>query len=289
MKKTKDLILLEQYLLGQLDEIQKNKIANRLKRDIPFAKQYQDLKELQNGIRFARLKNTFGVIQSWEDLVNGNKDNETDFERDVSNMIRIEKSKELLKTIKGFEKKASVNSNTIGILPNYWWRIAAGIILVIGVALFMMLPEMKSKSEQQAIAHFDKYPIIGNTRGGENNKIKEAAFENYLTENYEKAIPNFLQLSKSGDSLAVFYLGISQLGNYHPTAAIATFNKFNTQYYILKTPTYWYLGLCHLEMGDLDKASSYFKLVANANEFKKQEAITLKKWVENARKQRKKN
>ena len=139
MDKARDIDLLEQYLRGELSVAAIAQLELRLGKETVLAKQLTELKEVQNGIRYAHLATQLEEIRSWE--ISDEKANGlgADFEQDVTDMIRIEKNRELLGEIQGFEEVEPEKEAVVRGIGRYWWGVAAGVLLLVGVGLFLSL------------------------------------------------------------------------------------------------------------------------------------------------------
>ena len=260
MDNTNDKELLDQYLRGKLSSVEQLNLEKRLATDISLANQLAELGEVQQGIRLARLASVLEEVQDWEREATIQ---EGGFEGEVSEMIRLEKHRELLGEIRDFEKEEKeqrIKSHQIGW---HWWEMAASIALLLGVGWFTFQPSEPTIHEKLFAEYFEPYPAIGNSRGESHSEFKESAFENYLVEDYEAAIPKFKFLSERGDSLSLFYLGVAQLGKKDSRKATQTFLKFQKEFAFFEDEVNWYLGLAYLMESDHDKAKSQLKKISN--------------------------
>ncbi len=255
MDNTNDKELLDQYLRGELSSVERLNLEKRLATDTFLANQLAELDEVQQGIRLARLASVLGEVQGWEReaVIQAGG-----FEQEVSEMVRLEKHRELLGEIRGFEKEAKTTK--VRWVNKYWWGVVAGLTIIL--ASYFLIPQ-KTNAEKLAEAHFTIYPVIGNTRNELASDVKKRGFKNYIKGDFKNAIQDLNILATNGDSLALFYLGISFLGNQQPQEAIEKLNLFRTQYGILREEVNWYLGLSYLYINDTKSAEIYLQNSSN--------------------------
>lgn len=270
MDKATDITLLEQYLRGALSEQAIFKLKIRLEKEPLLANQLRELKEVQNGIRYARLASNLAEIRSWEINEESTSAVESDFEKDVADMIRIEKNRELLGEIQGFEEE---KKHTI--VYNKYWLIAASFIFTIGLGLFLMTYVSQTESGKLIVEYYDSYPVIGNTRGNNKNKIRLQAFGDYIAGDYQKAIEGFENLTVANDSLITFYLGVAYLGNNNPKKCIKTLQFFQKKYNFLETQSNWYIGLANFKLDNKKEAIKYLQKVVESKEYKAKESTEI--------------
>lgn len=251
MDYTKDKELLDAYLRGELSLAASTSLKERLSNDSSLQQQLQELQDIQEGIRFARLEEIQQAIQGWEQEL-GVQENE--FEKEVSTMIHLEKNRELLKEIRGFEGEKQI-PKTSSIKPS-WWAVAASIVLLIGISWFWVEQSKPTFQEELFIAYFEPYPAIGIQRGNnEQEDLKIHALNYYTNKDYKKAIPLFQQLyEQHNDTLSLFYCGIAQLGNQQFEASINRLESVRNQIPNLQSQANWYIFLAYIGKGDVNAA-----------------------------------
>lgn len=266
-----DMELLEQYLRGELPDGEIIDLELRLSKDVELSKQMEGMVEIQQGIRYARLVGLLEDIQKFEN--NEDIPIKEAFEEDVSRMIQLEKNRELFSEIQGFEEGDIEKKKVIVRKMDWnWLKIAAGFALALGACLYLLIPLPNHENIKLVANYFDIYPVIGNVRGNDNGKMKNQAYGDYLNKDFKKAISGFERLANSRDSLAIFYLGVSLLGNNNPRKSIETFQFFQDNYTFWEVQSDWYIGLAYLSLGENMKAIEYFSKVEENLEFKHTEA-----------------
>ncbi len=271
MDKQEDIDLLEQYLRGELSGKEVIGLKLRLSKEEALSKILDELIDIQRGIRYTRLGAVLEDIQDWEFLEESPV--EGAFEKDVSEMIRLERNRELFSEIQGFEDEEAEKETIVLSISRYWWGIAAGILLIIGVGLGWFFMNTQSEYEKLADEYFEPYPVIGMIRGGEIDEVKERAYENYFKGDYNAAITDFEVLVEQGDSLALFYLGVTQLGNNKIADGLKTFLEFEKKHVFLNEEKNWYMGLCYLKQGNLEESLNTLEQLSDPIENRKKENL----------------
>jgi len=135
--------------------------------------------------------------------------------------IRQSAMDEKLDMLKEEEKKMAVlDQSSFRITPLYKWVAVAAVLLI---GLFFVFPLFKPDDtirNPYLAEHFDDYVLHSITRGNNSDQKvtpeQELAYNLYGTKQFHKAMPLLEELwEEKGDTLALFYLGVSEkaMGN----------------------------------------------------------------------------
>lgn len=175
-----------------------------------------------------------------------------------------------------------VNAGKLNETRNAIYKIAAFIILLMGLSLLIYISFFSTKSTDKLFAgYFEPYPDMISSRGENNNisPILSAALASYRKKEYADAWIKFGECSKqnndSGDFI-ILYRGISGLMAGYEDKAIELFitirdEKSNS----LCGQASWYLALSYLKTGDKDKARRVLKELAEKNIYNSKKAKLL--------------
>jgi hypothetical protein len=198
-----DIILLENYLKGNLSERQMAEVASRIEHEKDLSLDLQDLKTLSAGIRLSELKGKMDLLKS----VEANRD-------------------------------VKVKKNQKGYLTGF----ILIFLLLVGYLIYSYFinDNMQSEANQQFYAgNFDEDLILHKTyrSSNENNSltpIEKRGYDLYSLQLFEEAIPELEKLwNEKSDTLALFYLGVSYkaIGNEEKCNEI--FNMYELNKYEL--------------------------------------------------------
>ncbi|HMG14119.1 MAG TPA: tetratricopeptide repeat protein [Saprospiraceae bacterium] len=164
----------------------------------------------------------------------------------------------------------------------YWLRIAAGVILLIGITSLLWQYMNKPAGNNLYTDNFKPLPPISNTVRGENSNAKSETISDammaYGLGQYNKAINLFKQnlVHNSLDNESQLYLGISYLADNRPQNAIDALRKvrINSEEYFNEAS--WYLALSYLKMSDAGKTEKILhELVKNESVYSEQARVLL--------------
>lgn len=259
MNDQKDLALLDNYLMGNLSVEESASLERRLQTDPKLAQQYQALIDLKEGFRYIDLKNTLTNIKDWE-LVSTMDES---FEQEVSNSIAWTKHKAKLEEIKGFEdgpvKKLQKRKSNLT-----WWKIAAGIALILSVSLYLFAP-FTNDSELIVERYFKPSKAIGILRSPvtQEEQLQAKALELYNAKKYKDAIPLFETLKKQYQiSDYDFYLGSAYLGDGQAEKAIDLLERYEEFPSFLQQEARWHLALGCIGDGQDDQAKQILETLS---------------------------
>jgi tetratricopeptide (TPR) repeat protein len=153
--------------------------------------------------------------------------------------------------------KQKKQSPVIRLMPKRAYRIAAGIILLVGVFGLYQYITISGKN-----LYSEKYTAYNmpNFRGSNNNSQIEKA---YSDKNYDAVISTYTS-AQNNTANEIFLTGQAYLQKNDFTDAIACFNKLLAQNkaadtHVLNDDAEYYLALAYLQNNNLDKATALFK------------------------------
>ncbi|MGB4839413.1 MAG: hypothetical protein WBP08_10495 [Saprospiraceae bacterium] len=184
-----DIFLLDQYMKGQLSESKKLETEQRLLSDIDFRSDYEYLKSVASDSRISSLYETMQVLKDAE------------------------------------KEHNDKNTGLKNVLKSGWKKYLMALVLMI-VVLYLGMKYLggnkKSYPEQYADifeTRFDKELILHKTYRAINhtdslNDEQRRAYELYSIQKFEMAAPLLQKLWETqSDTLALYYWGISEIGN----------------------------------------------------------------------------
>lgn len=192
--------------------------------------------------------------------------------------IRLSHLSSKLDMLKDFEADLSAKKTTkvVSMKKNNLMRysIAASLAVLLGVGLWMFQTNI-TNTDQLYTDYYASIPAIdsGLRNEGKNENDLKAAYDLYNSQDYVNAEKSLADLSDY--PRANFYRGISlmELQNYEE--AILAFEKYNELNDDPTMPSYYYLALCHLKLGDLELSKANLKQVNSENEEYYQKAQNL--------------
>ena len=188
--------MLDEYIKGNLDYEANSVLELRLTVEPDLRADLTDLKVLQQGMRVKALASKLEMMQDWEEEVAGNK-----------------------------------------ITGGNWqkWLIIIFFMAVLGYLLYDVAlkreHEVPEKYKKLFAAEFDSKLILHSTKraaGQQDVLIPEQrrAYEMYSIQLFEDAIPLLTDLWETKkDTLALFYLGVSQVGAGHTSDGLEILKK----------------------------------------------------------------
>jgi tetratricopeptide (TPR) repeat protein len=256
-RKLSDFDIIERYLEGELHGEELEEFESRIISDPEFASEVKLHRDLED---FLRKKSDY--IKKREQL------------EKIYQEVIVQKRK----TTEASDKPAK--SHYIKL----YYKIAAVIVLLIGVATLLFFILRPTKNEKLYAQYFK--PLEGGyiTRSIEVNPKPEdkyhMALDQYNDGHYEKSWKMFKELCNV-DSIkmdALLYGGISamEINNYKD--AISSFKyilKANKRFY--DDEANWYIALCYLKIPDIDKAKDLLSKISKSNSFYKENAATILK------------
>lgn len=220
MSTENDIDLVERYFDNELSESETLTLNERLKTDLEFRNTFAQEKALIGSIRASGLR------------------------RDLRHLKEVEEE---------IHKSRTTRRQSM-IRP--WYYSAAAALVVLVVATVWLIPE-RDTPEQLFQAYF--VPVLNafetSRRGSSENSERPIAYQYYDAQNYEMAAQMFGQLLKQGNDPELLLLsananlaiGKTDIAAEHLTRLIRDYDEMDM-------PAKWYLSLCYLKQGDVEKA-----------------------------------
>lgn len=215
--------LIDGYLSGRLNKEDKMAFDQALQNDPAFVDEFQQVKEIQEGIRALSRKETLNFIQ--------------EVEQDIQSRESILNNNKMKKSI-----------------------MAAASLVLIAAFSFFTLSDNTEESTLQRIfqSNYESYDNIYGIVRGENieeSTLESNAFRAYDLGDYEGAASSFGELVKMDRSaINYFYMGLSNLEAAKTDLAIENLNATLNNFDEFDSQAKWYLALAHLSKGDEDAA-----------------------------------
>ena len=156
----------------------------------------------------------------------------------------------------------------------YWFRIAAGTLLLIGITALFYLYSNRTDNEKLFVDNFNPLPPVNSTVRGADTSSETDSISDvmilYGSKEYDKAIKLFkknLEL-KPQDNESMLYLGICYLQTNQTDKSIDAFKRVRLNSEEYYNDAAWYLSLAYLKKGNISEAEDIFKeLVKNESPF----------------------
>lgn len=205
---------------------------------------------------------------------------DSEFDRDLEKAITAEERREQKEYLRSIESSLVSSKKQP---KKFNWRIAATILVLIGLGGYFFLWNQSPSSEELYSEYFSPHrnivlPIV---REQVDASKKSKAFASYEQGAYQKAIEEFNQLTVL-DSIhpitVSFYKANAYLQLDNTEKARDLFlhiqQSRNTKW---KEESLWYLALTYLKMGNPQKAKQYLLELKDKSQkgFKKQETLDL--------------
>lgn len=184
----------------------------------------------------------------------------------------------------GAIEKRKRSSGTIrrAMIKSAKYAAAVALMAVISSVLYMLLKPDPSHDELYS-AYYTRYESPGAVRSAINpaNTLMENAIASYSAREYEKAIVYLEQViqTRQEDMESVFMHGMANMEVKNYPVASGSFSKViahNDNLYLEDAE--WYLGLCYMMTGSIEKAVSQFNAIASSgSRYRKQAAMLSRK------------
>lgn len=193
-----------------------------------------------------------------------------EFERNLKKVITNEERKHKKKYLRTIETSLYTNNQK----KKFNWRIAASILVLIGMGSYFTLFNKSLSNEELYQLHFSPYenvvaPIVRNQIELSN---KAEVFSEYEQGKYQKSIEGFDKLTTK-DSVDVatinFYKANAYLQLKEFEEAQTLFNKIienkNNEW---RAESFWYLALISIKLNNVDVSVSYLQKLQKQNKKK---------------------
>ncbi|WP_298902294.1 tetratricopeptide repeat protein [uncultured Psychroserpens sp.] len=219
----------ERYFNGNMTADELSAFEGKLKSDIDFQTQVEDIRTLLFGIESQSLKEQLD-----------------DFHNEIPNTSA---------------KKAQSKVRFL-----HFGKIAAAAIVVIAIANFWFFNQ--SPNEKLYANFFSPDPGLATTMSSNSNFEFYDAMVNYKQGDYKAAISKWTTIhqSKPKNDTLNYFLGVAYMANKNESKAITYLEKaIEEPTSNFKSEAYYYLGLAYLKEGHIEKAKSSLENSNNNN------------------------
>ncbi|HTE32589.1 MAG TPA: hypothetical protein VK666_19550 [Chryseolinea sp.] len=231
---------------------------NNLENDITLVEKYFDETlsnaERENFTRKMLTDSNFKTLVEQEKLLIG--------------AIRYQGLQEDLQYLKGVEK--SLNDAKVvrfkASSKKWYYLAAAAVVGMLIAANFLLMP--RTSSEELFQAYFKPYPNLfePTVRGVNTPDDRTAAFQAYEQGDYQTAAVKFNAMLKTKEEPGVLLLlGNSNLILGNLDEAKGNFITLNSHFDELDIQAKWFLSLCYLKSGDMEKARPILSELGNTD------------------------
>ncbi|MBF6608814.1 MAG: hypothetical protein ITG00_08765 [Flavobacterium sp.] len=190
---------------------------------------------------------------------------EVRFQQNLKKAISAQERNKLKEKFQSFESKKTT-------FPN-WLAYAASILVILGITYWIYM--LNPSDEKLYSEYFETYPnvvepIIRNNNG--ETTIRTRAFAAYENGAYETSAAIFSSIAdNSDDGTARFYQALSLMNIERTTEAakILSDTDWSPRY---SDKALWYLGLCQLKLGEIEKCKTILRTIVNSKGYHSQEA-----------------
>jgi len=241
----KNFDLIDGYLRNTLSDAEKAEFNKRLSLDPEFTKEFQEVKEIHEGIKAVSRKEMFTFLNEVEEQI--------------------------------ITKESTLNNHNM----KRFIMTAASVVLIAAISFFTLSNNSAPSMEDLYEANFDTYyNINGQVRGEaqEGNSLTMQAFNAYDRGNFDLAALSFAELVKTDKSAENYlYMGLSNLEANNTEEAIKNLNATINNFDQFTAQASWYLAMAHLKNQDEHAAvSSLVGLTLEDSKYKEQAEAILK-------------
>jgi len=231
----RNIELIERYLEGELSPGELGEFEQRLKNEPGLDEEIEVFKILTNGIRYSGQKSSM---------------------RDKLEKLEASLPDVPSEDVQSEEEEAKV-------VPMWRNRMVASIaatFLILAVSTYLVMDVFSPADHEELFAqHFQPYPIMDGSltrTQPESLSEKQLAYVAYEAENFKLAIKRLEALLAQGENAALmFYLGNAYLASGDAEQAIVHFDQvLESDSNLLIPRAKYYLSLCYLKMGNIDKS-----------------------------------
>lgn len=227
---TEDIVLIEQYLEGNLDDSDKQAFEDRLSKD-------DNLNEL---------------LDEYAVLIAG---------------VKFSGRDHMMARFKDIEDEIAEDKKVVPMRParnNTWYYVAAAVALLCAV-FFLLRPTNQLNSSELALAYFEPYPatIGAASRSTEESQAQiDLAMQRYQSGQYDQSIDVLKNIEDGNPEVNQFYLANAYQANSEYLKAIDVYKELIENGEIFIEQASWNLALCYLS---LDKKEEAIQLLKNTN------------------------
>ena len=171
--------------------------------------------------------------------------------------IRFESAKNDLKYLRQLEE--TIDRRGMRSFKMNWPYFAAAACVVLVVEAWFLIPMMNQSPQDLYAAYFEPYPntFEPTLRGDAPSDRRAEAFRAYEEQEYQKASTLFTELLKDNkDPGMLLLLGNSNLILDKNKHASENFSTLLTEFDELDIQAKWFLSLCYLKTGEVEKAQA---------------------------------
>ncbi|MBP2831748.1 hypothetical protein J8281_06060 [Aquimarina sp. U1-2] len=183
------------------------------------------------------------------------------------------KFKEKLVTISKKIKKEEEHSASQPFFSSNW-RIAASIVIILGIASFFWYTfDSQNRTQELYATYYQPFPAEDITRGKPITELQDVV-SSYVNQNYTRVIEALENKANINDQYKL-YLGNSYMNTNTEQKAILLFESIpeDSPYY---ENSRWYLLLTYLKLGKIQKMKPLLNAIIQYNGLYKKDAIRLK-------------
>ncbi len=225
--------LLESYVMNRLTSVERNHLENRLKEEIDLSEKLEEVRTLIQGVEEAVLKEKLDEFHLEENSV-----------------------------------QKHIQKNT----TPYWWLVAASVILLVGVLLWVNSTQIDD-GKDLFYAYFDQDPGLPSAMSNTSTYTFDRGMVDFKTGDYRAAIEQWRPLldEKPANDTLNYFMGMAHLGLGEPSEGILFLDRLkgrDDSYF--GQEALWYKALALIHLNEFDQA---IDLLQNADHPKRQELI----------------
>jgi hypothetical protein len=160
-------------------------------------------------------------------------------------------------------------------------KIAASVVLLIAIGAMFFFLQNSSQPQDLVAQYYEPYAVETAYRGNEGNKADiQKYMEAYKQNNFAEAVVGFKNVADLSDKNSSYnlltascYLMLSQASEAVPYLLSVK----DSEDFIIKAYSEWYLSLCYIKMDQKSKAKMLLKEIENSNNLFSKKAAELSK------------
>lgn len=232
-----DITLIEKYFDAELSDAEISALTARLKTDENLKMMFDREKVLVDAIRYDGFQEDLRYLKDLD--------------------VTLQEQDEIRNDTEERGNVIPINSP----VKKWYYLVAAGLVGVL-IAAKILFTSYSESPDQLFEAYFTPYPNMfePTVRGTGTVSTRSEAFQAYEQGNYQKAATLFNELIKSKKEPGVLLLlGNSNLILGHLDEAKQNFTTLNKDFDELDIQSKWYLSLCYLKSGDVERAKNMLR------------------------------